>query len=186
MQMGSLPETPSNVPEPGETIYLFDALQGTPVTAQQIKLWTEADPVLSKVKKNVLQGWGTSVEQDFKPYFRVKDELSISDGCLLRGSRVIVPALGQPQVITELHLGHPGISRMKALARSVAWWPGIDHDLESCVKRCSDCQLNQKSPAPAPLHPWEWPSRPWSRIHIDHAGPFQGKLFLVVAGGCIL
>ena len=24
------------------------------------------------------------------------------------------------------------------------------------------------------------PRRPWARIHIDHAGPFQGKLFLVV------
>ena len=32
----------------------------------------------------------------------------------------------------------------------------------------------------APLHPWEWPERPWSRVHIDHAGPFQGKMFLVV------
>ena len=35
----------------------------------------------------------------------------------------------------------------------------------------------RRSPAPAPLHPWEWPSRPWARLHIDHAGPFQGKLF---------
>ena len=30
------------------------------------------------------------------------------------------------------------------------------------------------------LHPWEWPSRPWARVHIDHAGPFQGKLFLLL------
>ena len=42
------------------------------------------------------------------------------------------------------------------------------------------CQINQKSPSLAPLHTWEWPKRPWSRIHIDHAGPFQGKTILVV------
>jgi len=27
---------------------------------------------------------------------------------------------------------------------------------------------------------WEWPAQPWSRIHNDYAGPFQGKMFLVV------
>ena len=31
-----------------------------------------------------------------------------------------------------------------------------------------------------PLHPWEWPSRPWARVHTDHAGPFNGKLFLIL------
>ena len=28
--------------------------------------------------------------------------------------------------------------------------------------------------------PWEWPSKPWTRLHIDHAGPFTGKMFLVI------
>ena len=31
-----------------------------------------------------------------------------------------------------------------------------------------------------PMHPWEWSKRPWARIHIDHLGPFQGKIILVV------
>ena len=30
------------------------------------------------------------------------------------------------------------------------------------------------------MRSWEWPSPPWSRIHIDYAGPLQGKMFLVV------
>ena len=29
------------------------------------------------------------------------------------------------------------------------------------------------------LCPWEWPSRPWQRVHIDFTGPFQGANFLV-------
>ena len=69
---------------------------------------------------------------------------------------------------------------MKSLARGVVWWPGIDQQLEEKVKRCSLCQANQKSPAHAPLHPWDWPERPWACIHIDYAGPFMGKMFLVV------
>ena len=32
----------------------------------------------------------------------------------------------------------------------------------------------------APLHPWEWPAEPWSRVHLDFAGPFLNGMFLVV------
>ena len=28
--------------------------------------------------------------------------------------------------------------------------------------------------------PWEWPDRPWARLHIDYAGPIKGKMVLVV------
>ena len=32
----------------------------------------------------------------------------------------------------------------------------------------------------SPLQPWEWPGRPWSRLHVDYAGPFMGKMFLLI------
>ena len=35
-------------------------------------------------------------------------------------------------------------------------------------------------PAVAPLHPWLWPTHPWQRIHIDYAGPVDGRMMLVV------
>ena len=40
--------------------------------------------------------------------------------------------------------------------------------------------MNQKSPAEAPLNPLEWPKRPRSRFHIDHLGPIEGEMILVV------
>ena len=69
---------------------------------------------------------------------------------------------------------------MKSLARSYVWWPKIYQDLESKVKSCTQCQINQNMPQPAPLHPWEWPDRPWSRLHLDFAGPFMGQMFLIM------
>ena len=72
---------------------------------------------------------------------------------------------------------NPGVCRMKSLARGVVWWPGIDKDIENMVKGCHQCQVNCKSSAPAP---WESPTCPWACIHIDHAGPFLGKQFLVL------
>ena len=54
----------------------------------------------------------------------------------------------------------PGVCRMKTLARSYVWWPGIDKDIESCVQSCSLCQVNRKMPVVVPLHPWEFPQKP--------------------------
>ena len=56
------------------------------------------------------------------------------------GSRVIVPPQGRNFIIEELHDTHPGISRMKSLARSYVWWPNIDRDLETKAKQCRSCQ----------------------------------------------
>ena len=83
-------------------------------------------------------------------------------------------------VLRELHEGHPGISRMRALSRMYVWWPGIYADIEKSVRTCAACQEVQSSPPPAPLHPWKWPSRPWARLHLDFAGPFENRMFLVL------
>ena len=56
----------------------------------------------------------------------------------------------------------------------------MDDELEQAVKQCTQCQENQKLPPKVPMHPWEWPDRPWSRIHVDYAGPIHGKMVLVV------
>ena len=44
-----LPEPPTNVPLPGETILVLDCLQHSPVTAMKIKTWTDRDQVLSQI-----------------------------------------------------------------------------------------------------------------------------------------
>ena len=61
----------------------------------------------------------------------------MEDDCLLRGTRVIVPPSLRGKVLDQLHDGHPGIVRMKSLARQYVWWPGLDADLEARVGRVS-------------------------------------------------
>ena len=175
-----LPEMPESVPVPGETILLMEHLEGTPVHSGHIKEWTKRDPILSQVLRFILEGWPTKdYSAELNPYFTKRSELNIEDGCVLWGARVIVPPQGRSKILTELHEAHPCESRIKALARSYVWWPGMDQEIVKKVKGCSKCQSNQIAPAKAPLHPWEWPGLPWARIHIDYAGPYMGEMFLV-------
>lgn len=46
---------------------------------------------------------------------------------------------GQKQLLEDLHNDHPGMARMKNLARSYLWWPGLDAEIEDKVKSCKLC-----------------------------------------------
>ena len=96
------------------------------------------------------------------------------------GSRVVVPAKLRERVLETLHEGHIGMVKMKGLSRGFVWWPNIDKDIEGAVRNCEGCQELANNPARAPLHRWEYPSLPWQRLHIDFAGPVEGKMLMVV------
>ena len=97
------------------------------MTAKHIKTWTKT---LVQVQRFVLHGWPSQepkggVQQNWR-----RKELSVLDGCVLWGARVVVPPPGIDRVIQELREIHPGIARMKSLARSCVW-PSMDADLEA-------------------------------------------------------
>ena len=177
-----LPETSKDPPVPAETVLLLEQLSESPISVKQIKLWTRRDPTLSRVLQFTLYGWPDKPPEDpaFKPYWTRKLELSTQDGVLLWGNRVVVPIPGRLPILDELHSCHPGVSRMKTLSRMFVWWPALDSDVEEKVKSCSICQSNRPAPPAAPLHPWSWPTTPWTRLHLDLAGPFLGHMFFIL------
>ncbi|BFZ25831.1 hypothetical protein BsWGS_28870 [Bradybaena similaris] len=178
------PTTSSEVEAPEEFILLMDHLNTIPVSAADIQKATDRDPVLSRVGQYTLSGWPSHLPKQFqialKQYKVHETEFSVENGCVLFRTRVVVPQSCKRAMLDELHSCHPGINKMKSLARSYVWWPGINQDIERTVCECDACQQVRHMPEKAPLHPWEWPEKPWSRIHVDFAGPFMGHLFLVV------
>ena len=161
-------------------IFNLSQVESLPVTATQVQAASRTDPVLSKVLHHTTRGWPQQTAEVLKPFHHRSQELTVEGGCLLWGIQVVIPRKLQARILEDLHRDHPGASRMKSLARSHFWWPGLDKQIESHAKSCMPCQKNKHAPAVAPLHPWVWPAKPWQRIHIDFAGPFQGRNFFIV------
>ena len=110
--------------------------------------------MLQQVLQKVQQGWGDKCpDLGLQPFYIRRDELSTHNGCILWRNREVVPARGQQQLLEDLHTAHPGIVKMKNLAQSYLWWPGLDGDIDEKVKTCKVCQLQSATPATAPLHP---------------------------------
>ena len=165
---------------PAEKIQAIIEIDYLPVTAKQIAKQSAKDTTIGSALVAVQHGnWPAVVSEDLLPFYRRRTELTVIDGCLLWGRRVVIPQKLRSSLIAELHSNHIGISKMKALARSYIWWPHIDSHIEAVAKSCESCLLTANSPAPAPSHPWIVPKQPWERVHLDHA--FWGNKVLLVA-----
>ncbi|XP_034031452.1 uncharacterized protein K02A2.6-like [Thalassophryne amazonica] len=162
---------------------LIKYIESLPIHCSEVKRETKADATLSQVIEMASIGHfppAKDVDRSLVLYIVRKDELSVLQGCLMWGNRVVVPPKLCQHVLDELHAGHPGVVKMKSLARSYVWWPGLDVQVEERCKTCTPCQRCQKSPALTPLHPWPWQTGLWQRIHIDFAGPLEGHMFFVI------
>lgn len=156
--------------------FLPDPCSSLPVDSTDIAAASKSDTALSQVCHWVQHGWPSSVPESYRPYFNRRDDLSVVQGCLMWGNRVIIPQLHQAQLLKELHDGHLGTSRMKGVARSFFWWPRMDSEIEAI--KCQICEQTSRRPTSNNTHVWVYPSSAMERVHIDFA-EFDGKQFLL-------
>lgn len=118
-----------------------------PLSAKDISEETKKDLVLSKVLYHVMNGWPSHCGEDkLQEYFNRRNELSVDQGCLLWGMRVIIPPKFRERLLEELHQEHTGIVRMKAVARSYFWYPKLDADIEKLSQSCEACLRMRNDP----------------------------------------
>ncbi|KRY89465.1 Ribosome biogenesis protein BMS1 -like protein [Trichinella pseudospiralis] len=167
----------SRLPQPGNKIS-----KPCPISVEHLADRTGKDAVLAPVRNWLEKGWPAELRsEEFKPFHCRRDELSLRKGCVLWGCRVVIPLASRESILTMLHSGHPGIARMKCLARSCVWWPKMDEEIESFVKTCAECQETRHEPAKNVMDMWPEATEPWTRIHADFFGPTGGgKISLLV------
>lgn len=158
-------------------------LQAIPVNFNQLVEAYANDEIMNRAIEYISTNWNgysSSSEPQLKHFFNRRTSLSVSNGVILFGDRVVIPEILRAKIIQQLHKGHPGIVRMKHLARSYVYWPKIDQEIENFVKFCTKCAVAGKSPIKTLLHSWPTPNKIWERVHIDYAGPFKNAYYLFV------
>lgn len=150
------------------------------LSEESIKKATKKDPILREVYQRLKTGWKATEPSEIKPYYRKRQELSLEEKMIMWEGRIVMPHALREATLKYLHLGHPGTTAMRALARFYVWWPSLDEDVDAFVKRCHTCQENRPNHAELPVFSWSIPDKVWERLHIDFAGPFEGKYWLVL------
>ena len=128
-------------------VFNISQVDALPVHTSQVMTATRTDPLLSKVLRYTRMGWPQETPEELRPYWLKKEEIAVEGDCIMWGTRVIVPSKLREKILLELHRGHPGVVRMKALARSYVWWPGLDRDVENCAKRVPAMSSQQELPS---------------------------------------
>jgi hypothetical protein len=146
-------------------------IETLPVTSKELRQATSTDQELGPLLKDLREG---------KDLQGREAQYTIEDGCIMYGQRVCIPKVYQKQVLAELHEGHLGIVKMKAIARSFVYWKNIDKDIEDAANNCTECAKYKADPSRVKVHHWEYPSSPWERIHVDFAGPIFEHMFLLI------
>ena len=126
-------------------------------------------------------GWPDTKEEvpfSVQGYFHFKDELSVQDGLVLKGERLVVPKSMSEEIKQKLHQSHLGIQGCLRRGRDVVYWPVKNKDIEDFISTCSVCKTCQADQQKEPMISHEIQSRPWEIVGCD-LFDFENKHYLV-------
>ena len=134
----------------------------------------QADDTLLKVIHYVQIGWPemrNEVDEEARPFWSIRHNLYMAsvgeNSILLMNGITAISNQQQKKTLNNLHEGHQGIEKTRRRARDSVYWPGMNHNIEEMVKRCSECRtllpVNPKEPLQQP----PLPTRPWDKLGVD-------------------
>ena len=132
---------------------------------QQLRLATQADDELA-----------------IQPYWTFREELTIEDGLILKGTRIVIPSKQCQAILKQIHKGHLGLNKCTLRAKETVYWPGLNTELEDLVLNCALCL--KYSTAKCKLEPslalgQEVPIYPWTKLATD-IFHFEGASYLLI------
>ena len=94
------------------------------------------------LQHTIMQGWLSSIKQVsqvLQPYWTFREELTVEDGLVLKGTRIVFPAKKCEAILKLIHEGHLGPNKCKLHAKDTLYWPGLNNQLEKLVLNCELC-----------------------------------------------
>ncbi|XP_025829377.1 uncharacterized protein K02A2.6-like [Agrilus planipennis] len=143
--------------------FVLHQIKQLPIRAEAIARATRKDEYLGNILK-LLESGQDLLRHGFKS---PEANYTAAANYLLFEHRVVIPPSLRNAILQDLHAAHIGIVKMKGLARSFVFWPGIDAAIEHVAKSCTECAKHAHAPVQFREHHWEYPTAPWQRIHID-------------------
>ena len=138
---------------------------------QDIKFATANNKDFCRLQDIILNGWPDNksmVPTELHPYWICRDELSVAEGLILRGQRIVIPQELHPTMLKLLHIGHFGTDKTVSRARDAIYWPGIDSQIKDMILKCEVC-LKHRHPNQQrePLMSYDVPDGPWQNVATD-------------------
>ena len=140
------------------------------------------DPMMQALKHQIIKGWPHSrseCSKNLQEFWNYRDELSVLDGLVLKGSCIVIPESCRDEILDQLHEGHFGIDRTKLCARDSVYWPHINKDIECLVKTCDLCQEHSRRNDKDLIVPSDIPIQAWLTVQTD-LFTLDGQSFLLV------
>ena len=135
---------------------------------EELKTQARADPKYQSLVQAVTKRFTKSCLNEYTRLFlKLKDELSVHDGLVIRGCQIVIPPTQVRDVLKRLHESHQGIEKTKRRARQSVFWPGYTNDIKQVVQACDDCQKLRPSPVKEPLIQDTVPNRPFEMATSD-------------------
>ena len=137
---------------------------------REIQQATEDDENLQALKAIILRGWPddrSQLPEQTTPYFSMRDELSLHDGVIFRGQRIVVPVSLRKDMKQKLHASHLGTESCLRRARETIFWPNMNAELKEMIAACETCRTYETSHHKESLMPHKIPNRPWEQVAVD-------------------
>lgn len=97
----------------------------------------------------------------------LRGELSVYNGIVSRGQRVVVPKSLRRDMMYRLHYAHSGVVSTLSLARESIYCPGMSVEIKQFIEMGDVCwAFDRKQPKETRI-PHEAPDRPWAKVGVD-------------------
>ena len=135
----------------------------------EIRTATQADKTSQLLIDVIQNGWQDreNTDPELYPYFSVRDTLSLQDGIVLKGERLVIPRNMRPEIKKLLHASHLGTDSMLRRARDLIYWPGMNDEIKQLAQSCDICQRSSPRQQKEPLIPHVRGEIPYQKVGLD-------------------